>query len=97
MNYEPATTVCRPDAGDCDVEELCDGGGCCARAIVLEPDGTTCDDGEYCTVSDECTAGVCDGAPRDCSASGSACRIGTCNETTDACEGPAKPDGTACD
>lgn len=30
-------------------------------------DGTACDDGLFCTVSDHCSAGVCHGAPRDCS------------------------------
>jgi hypothetical protein len=94
-NPEPGTTVCRPDAGDCDVEELCDGAGACP-SDVLEPNGTGCDDTLYCTVSDQCTAGACAGAARDCSASGDQCRVGTCNESANQCDGPAKPDGTAC-
>jgi hypothetical protein len=85
--------ACTDDGNVC-TDDACNGFGACAH---VNDDTNSCDDGEYCTVSDECTAGVCDGAPRDCSESGTDCRVGTCNETTDACEGPAKPDGTPCD
>ena len=61
-------------------------------------EGTTCDDGEYCTVSDACSSGSCTGGgPRDCSASGDQCNDGLCNEAGDTCEADPKPDGTACD
>ena len=95
VNYEAATIVCRVDDGDCDIEELCDGAGACP-IDVREVDGTPCDDLQFCTVSDQCTAGVCGGALRDCSASGDQCRVGTCNEGTDQCDGPPKLDGTPC-
>jgi hypothetical protein len=61
-NYEPNTTVCREDAGQCDVAELCDGNGSCPEQ-AYEPDGTPCDDGQVCTGPDTCTAGVCSGDP----------------------------------
>jgi len=42
-NFEPTTTLCRDDAGDCDVPEYCDGGGSCP-ANAYEPAGTACGD-----------------------------------------------------
>lgn len=57
----PAGTTCRADAGDCDVEETCDGALGSCPADDFEPAGTTCtDDGDACT-DDECDgAGLCD-------------------------------------
>ena len=59
--------------------------------------GVLCDT-EYCSQGQTCDgAGTCSGGtPRDCN---SACGVGICNETTDACEATAanQPDGTACD
>ncbi len=61
------------------------------------PDGTTCDDGAYCTIADSCAAGTCLGSsPRDCSASGNQCNLGICNETNNACQPAPKPNGTVC-
>jgi len=37
--FKPATTVCRPDAGDCDVEETCTGSSVDCPAEVFESDG----------------------------------------------------------
>ncbi len=59
--FQPNTVVCRPDAGQCDVAESCSGGGVDCPADGSEPDGTTCNDGNSCTISDQCTAGVCGG------------------------------------
>lgn len=61
------------------------------------PNGTTCDDGLYCTTPDTCTGGVCGGPARDCSALGDQCNAGTCNEVSDRCEATPRPDGTVCD
>ena len=60
-------------------------------------DGTACVDELFCTVSEVRTAGVCGGSPRDCSASGDQCNIGTCNEKNDTCQAQPIADGTACD
>jgi len=45
-------------------------------------DGTSCDDGLYCTNPDTCTAGVCGGSARDCSANNLP-EIATCNNNPD--------------
>jgi slime mold repeat-containing protein len=79
----------------CHVAGVCDPAtGICSNPD--EADGTTCDDGQFCTVNDTCTAGVCGGSSRDCSALGDQCNDGTCNETADRCEPTPKVDGTAC-
>jgi cysteine-rich repeat protein len=59
--FAPSTTVCRPDAGDCDVEETCTGTAVDCPSDAFENDGTTCSDGNLCTLDDVCVAGVCTG------------------------------------
>jgi len=59
----PAATVCRAATGACDVAETCDGTSGTCPADAKQPDGTTCDDGNQCTSTDVCTAGVCGGTP----------------------------------
>src|SRR6185369_10042131 len=56
-----AGTTCRADAGGCDVPEVCDGTNAACPADAVEPDGTSCNDGNACTIADECTTGVCAG------------------------------------
>jgi hypothetical protein len=89
--FAPAGSACGDDGNVC-TDDRCDGVGAC-----VHPDNTLpCDDGLFCTVEDTCHDGACAGNPRDCSAAGDQCRIGTCDETNDQCSGPAKPDGSAC-
>ncbi len=66
-----------PDA--CHEDSVCDpASGACFPA-PSKPDGTICDDGNPCTVTDRCTGGVCAGsAPLDCD-DGNSC-------TTDSCD-----------
>lgn len=50
--------------------------------------GTRCDDGLFCTVSDQCDgAGSCGGEARDCD-DGLSCTTDTCDETDDECDSP---------
>jgi hypothetical protein len=75
----------------------CTTDGCNPTSGCTHVDNTLpCDDGRFCTVADTCTSGTCVGAPRDCSAAGDQCRVGTCDETLGRCTGPAKPDGASC-
>src|SRR5262249_47966356 len=60
-------------------------------------DGTTCDDGLFCTQNDMCAAGVCTGTPLDCSGLGDQCNAGACDEVAQGCVKQAKTDGTGCD
>ncbi|MFT5352995.1 MAG: hypothetical protein ACI9KE_000192 [Polyangiales bacterium] len=47
--------------------------------------GTSCDDGAFCTTADSCTAGRCAGVALDCG-DGLGCTTDTCNELGDSCE-----------
>ena len=76
-------------ARDCSAEgDQCNDGVCNEGADVCEPDpvadDTSCDDGLYCTVTDTCQAGNCEGT-------GDPCPDGTvCNEENDSCD-PVSP------
>jgi hypothetical protein len=61
---------------------VCTDDTCVIRSCENTPvtDGTTCDDGEFCTVSDTCQEGVCEGTGSPCTAST------TCNEETQTCD-----------
>ena len=58
-NYEPSTTECRADAGECDVAESCDGVGNCP-VDGFEPSGTPCGSGAdtVCDNPDTCDAEI---------------------------------------
>lgn len=83
-------TVCRESANaTCDPEETC---GEQKFAVVAEcpadvhaDAGTPCDDGLFCTVDDECTAGACSGSPRACDDE-NPCTTDACNEIDDKCD-----------
>jgi hypothetical protein len=62
-----------------------------------QPDGTTCDDGRFCTVGDTCQGGFCQqGSPRDCSAAGNQCNTGICDENLNRCVAQPVANGTQC-
>ncbi|RLB52417.1 MAG: hypothetical protein DRI34_14755, partial [Deltaproteobacteria bacterium] len=86
--------VCQPldqchDAGSCNPSN-----GACSNPV--KPDDSACDDGDACTQTDTCQAGVCTGSdPVTCTATDQ-CHGAACNSQTGACEYPALDDGTAC-
>ncbi len=93
---------CVGEPVDCSVvSDFCNVGSCdeAAGGCVGIPrdDGTSCDDGKFCTVNDHCTAGACMGDPRDCSAAGDACNTGVCDENLADCVPMPVSDGTTCD
>ncbi len=94
---DPNCAGCQ-SAGDCNDDnpctaDTCGAGGVCANA---PSSGASCNDNAFCTVNDVCTAGVCGGAARNCSAAGNQCNDGTCNEGTDTCVATPKSNGTTC-
>jgi hypothetical protein len=95
-DIEPSCVVAAcPAPGPCQGPAACDpsGGGC-----IYEPlDGTSCDDGDPCTLPDVCEIGVCASAPKDCSGADSPCFVGECNPTTGFCVPEPSPDGVACE
>jgi len=77
------------DGSDNDGDGLAD----CAD---LDCNGTPCDDGNFCTVSDTCQAGTCGAGPaRDCG-DGNQCTADSCDEGNDTCVNTAVSDGTSC-
>jgi hypothetical protein len=61
--FAPATVVCRPAAGACDLAERCTGVEPACPLDQHLPDATACDDGNACTAGDACIAGLCVGTP----------------------------------
>lgn len=103
------TIADRCDAGQCvgvsrdcsSSSDQCNIGTCNEEAEHCEgkprENGTTCDDGQFCTVSDVCTGGTCSGSAKDCSALTDSCNTGVCNEETDECKAVPVANGTGCD
>ena len=65
----------------------------------VAPDGTTCDDGNLCTLGDSCKAGVCYGATqKDCTTPPDQCHEpGYCDTTDGTCVFALSKDGKQCD
>jgi MYXO-CTERM domain-containing protein len=92
--------------GNVCCSSACNGGSCqvCSIAAGATVDGTCalltgkpCDDGDACTQSDTCQAGVCTGSNPVACAALDACHVaGTCNPGTGMCSNPNQPNGTPC-
>ena len=62
-----------------------------------KPDGSSCNDGDLCTQTDECQAGICTGSnPVVCAPMDQCHDAGTCDPATGVCDDPAKPNGSSC-
>jgi len=86
----PAPDQCH-DAGTCNPAT-----GACSNPG--RPDGTTCHDGNACTQTDVCQAGVCTGTNAVvCTAQDQCHDTGTCNPATGTCSNPVKFEGAVCD
>ena len=81
-------------ADECTIETQCYANGSsnpanpCQQCLVIAnavdwtgKDGTACDDGSACTISDHCEDGTCAGKPRDCGDT-NACTADSCNPET---------------
>jgi hypothetical protein len=85
------------DRVTCTASDQCHTAGACQPATGLctnpaKPNGSVCDDGNGCSVSDTCTGGACGGHPRQCD-DGNVC-------TSDACSAGAcvfAPNTAPCD
>jgi hypothetical protein len=92
---KPASFVCRPKAGQCDVEETCTGTANTCPADGFVAAGTACDDGNACTVDDACNgSGSCIG--QSCLDDGNPCTTDSC-DTVAGCLHVPVPDGMVCD
>ena len=94
--------VCGGMARDCSAfTDACNTGACNAATGMCEAtpanEGGACDDGDLCTQTDRCSAGVCGGTATDCSTFDTACTAGVCNGATGMCESTPANEGGACD
>jgi streptogramin lyase len=86
----------------CTASDQCHDVGTCSPATgtcssPAKSNGTACNDGNACTRTDTCQAGVCTGAnPVVCTASDQCHDVGTCSPATGTCSNPAKSNGTVC-
>ena len=83
-------------SADCNDNNQCTTDECTAGACVNipKPNGSACDDGLFCTVSDVCTSGICGSStPRNCNDSNS-CTQDSCDEVSDSCTNTAVNLGT---
>lgn len=101
-------TKCDADKNTCTLES-CDGAGKCTWQGGEAPTGTSCDDGQWCTIQDQClVGGICAGnartaysaAPEHTSCmiqagAASSCQV-TCDEVNDVCVLGTQPDGLSC-
>ncbi|REG37509.1 hypothetical protein ATI61_101495 [Archangium gephyra] len=76
-------------------------GTCASDTCTYKPiaKGKLCDDGNSCTVSDQCNgAGICVGTEKVCNSPPDQClqSSGTCNSSTGDCVYPPQPSGTGC-
>jgi hypothetical protein len=76
---------------------VCDprSGACVARP---KPAGEPCSDGDYCTLNDACSNGLCVASERvDCSGQETECLSAVCDPLSGACLRAPRPDGQFCD
>src|SRR5262249_40362386 len=83
-----AGTICRADAGACDVAETCDGASTSCPPDAFEPSGTTCTtDLNPCTV-DQCDgSGNCNHTPGNAGVTCRAASAGQVCDVTETCDG----------
>ncbi len=81
----PSGTPCgNPVNTLCTDPDTCDGLGSCLPRDAAN--GTSCNDGAFCTTNDRCQSGLCDpGGPTNCD-DGRPCTADSCNEGTNSCD-----------
>jgi hypothetical protein len=83
--------------GDACNTVVCDEDKAACMTAALD-DGTPCVSDDLCVVNATCSAGVCQGAAKDCffAPVPDVCHVAVCNPTTGSCEPAPGNDGTAC-
>lgn len=77
-------------AAYCDTES-----GLCATNPIYE--GQACNSTDLCIVDPRCSAGVCQGQPRNCTALESLCTVGVCVPESGLCQAQPRREGLECD
>ena len=92
---EGAARDCSGGLDACHVGSCDEGADSCISSP--KPDNTLCDDGNWCSFDDSCSAGVCVGSARNCAHLSDACHDGVCDEAVDECHAQQKADGSPCE
>jgi cysteine-rich repeat protein len=79
--FTARTGNCTDDGNVCTTD-VCNAGAC---THPNRPNGTTCDDGMFCSVGDSCQNGSCAPGPARNCADTNACTADRCDDTLDAC------------
>jgi hypothetical protein len=92
----PTSVVTCTPTDPCVAHAACDPvTGLCLESV--KDDGAKCTDGNACTLSASCLAGVCTRTALVSCSPPAECRLpGTCDPAAQSCQYPAKPDGTSC-
>lgn len=83
----------------CQASDACHQVGICDPATGIcstppVPDGTACDDGDACTLTDGCESGVCKGSSTVVCPPPDACHLqGSCDPASGMCSNPPNPEG----
>lgn len=91
-----------PIVVDCPTLDSCHGPGTCVPSTGLcsyptLPDGSTCNDGNPCTLNDTCVSALCIGSnPKHCSPINQCHAQGFCNISSGLCINPMLPDFSPC-
>ncbi|MBI5535277.1 MAG: hypothetical protein HY898_21295 [Deltaproteobacteria bacterium] len=86
----------------CTASDQCHLAGTCTPATGMctnppKNNGTSCSDGNACTLNDTCQGGACNsGSPVVCTASDQCHLAGVCDTGTGVCSNPPKTNGTTC-
>ena len=100
------TSVCAQDCSEIDTPEcvkaVCNEGqyqGIVGECVVVPDEGTSCEDGQFCTIDDTCDAnGICvGGGQNDCGMDAPTCQLVTCDEVAKSCSTMPAPAGEVCD
>jgi hypothetical protein len=91
---------CGIDCGSIDTPD-CQAAICNAETLKCEivplKEGTSCDDGQFCTTQDACVAGICvGGLQNDCGMAPVKCQLIVCIELNKSCGIMPAPDGSFC-
>jgi hypothetical protein len=84
------------DTNDCTIDSCDPNTFQCVHTWVA--DGTSCEDGNACSINDVCQGGLCYSGPyRSCAAIDQCHIAGVCTPKTGKCSNPNSPAGTPCD
>lgn len=85
-------------AAQCHIGQIsCASGSPVCTDMGSAPNGTMCNDGNACTMTDSCVSGTCVGSNSVSCPSPDQCHdLGVCNPATGICSNPVKPNGPSC-